>query len=269
MPGSLTKSHGRADNCYEAIPYSISSMNGALPVDSGSICLKVGLSGTHPSEVSITRSVLASLREYPGYVEALFRTTSTNEAGKYSVQLFDMWQRKWRYINVTWLHPYHTHSPYHLMILHDTLRYIMISRDASWHPWACNPHGSSWYIKVAPDTEGTFHDASFFPHDSCVIVAHGCVVIHLMMRFTILSRQVDDFMPVQTFPKEQSRHWAGGAFYPLWVTCQQGGRSVGAFVETELPVIMRWCCWKRRAWAGIYIYVWYYVYNIYMILVHM
>jgi len=87
----------------------------------------VGLSGTHPSEVSITRSVLASLREYPGYVEALFRTTSTNEAGKYSVQLFDMWQRKWRYINV------------------------------------------------------------------------------------------DDFMPVQTFPKEQSRHWAGGAFYPLWV----------------------------------------------------
>ena len=135
--------------------------------------------------------------------------------------------------------------------LHDTLRYLMISRDASWHPWACNPHGSSWYIKVAPDNEGTFHDASFFPHDSCVIVAHGCVVIHLMMRFTILSRQVDDFVPVQTFPKEQSRHRAGGAFYPLWVTCQQGDRSVGAFVETELPVTMRWCCWKRRACAGI------------------
>lgn len=87
----------------------------------------VGLSGTNPSEVTITRSVLASLREYPGYVEALLaQTPSTNEAGKYCVQLFDMWQRRWRYIGV------------------------------------------------------------------------------------------DDFMPVRAFPKG-GRHWAGGAFYPLWV----------------------------------------------------
>ena len=65
------------------------------------IC-KVGLSGTNPSEVTITRSVLASLREYPGYVEALLaQTPSTNEAGKYCVHLFDMWQRRWRYIGVT------------------------------------------------------------------------------------------------------------------------------------------------------------------------
>eukprot|EP00913_Durusdinium_trenchii_P025422 g23866.t1 len=71
----------------------------------------VGLKGISPGDVTITRSVLAALREYPGYLDALLvRSPSVREDGKYTLQLFDMWQRRWRYLVVDDFMPVRTLS---------------------------------------------------------------------------------------------------------------------------------------------------------------
>ncbi|CAJ1391839.1 unnamed protein product [Effrenium voratum] len=60
-----------------------------------------GLGSCDASEVTITRAVLAAVREYPEFLEGLMsRSLSVNERGLYWAQLFDPWQRRWRQIKV-------------------------------------------------------------------------------------------------------------------------------------------------------------------------
>jgi len=61
----------------------------------------IGLGDVWPEDVTITRSLLAAVREYPGHLEMLFAPGhDVDPQGFYSLRLYDMWQRRWRRFKV-------------------------------------------------------------------------------------------------------------------------------------------------------------------------
>lgn len=167
---------------------------------------------------------------------------------------------------------------YIIPIAHIILWYLMIPFDTSWYlvmphdtPWACNPHDSSWYIKIAPGNPGTFHDASWnlmihassLPHDASWFTwwyTSQCYVTiphvpdafgHVWTKSFDIS--LDRWMTLCQYRPFQRNSLGIGQVVPS-TRCgslvSKATGSLSAFVATELPCL-RWCCWKRRAWAGI------------------